>query len=64
MIFHTKLKMILKQKKKGQTIWMCDWVIAVLPQVSNFSAVSWRKKLLFDDMMSACKRSTGLLRFL
>lgn len=64
MIFHTKLKMVLKQKKKRHTIWVSDWVIAVIPQVSNVSVVSWRKKLLFDDMMSACKRSTRLFRFL
>ena len=61
MIFHTKLKMVLKKK----THYLGEWLdhCCYTPSGQFFSRIL-AKKQLFDDMTSGCKRSTRLFRFL
>jgi len=37
-------------------------VIVVLHQMSNFSAITWREQVTFDEMMSALYRNNRFIR--
>ena len=47
----TKLTWVGVKRMERVSEWVSEWVIVVLRQVSNYSAITWWSKLHFNEMM-------------